>query len=90
MGLPKGRTNNPNGRPVRAEIKELRKALKEAETEKGRSFIKDYVLKSYDDTPRAVALLRKLLPDLSEGDLGDNAADVLKQITLVVKPKEGK
>ena len=59
----KGQSGNPNGRPRQSAVEELRKALKEVETEKGKSFVKHFVEKSYGNPMMSVALMRKLYPD---------------------------
>ena len=62
-----GQSGNIDGRPAlrvkRPEIHELRRALSYAKRQKGISFLQDYVLKAYSDSPRAVALFKKMFPD---------------------------
>lgn len=69
-----------HGRPKRPEVEELRQALKAAKKKKGVSFLNDYVEKSYNDSPRAIALLKKIVPDLVEGDVGDKTLDTFGDI----------
>jgi len=64
----KGETGNPNGRPRRPEVEELRQALEQVKKEKGISFLVNYIRRSYRDGGMSIALLRKLVPDLIEAD----------------------
>ncbi len=79
----KGVSGNPGGRPkgtVNEAKRDLLVALKAAEKKQGISFISDYVIKSYNDSPRAIALLKKIVPDLTEADLaisGQSLVDIL-------------
>jgi 3-phosphoglycerate kinase len=82
----KGISGNPKGRAkgsVNEAKAQLFAALKAAEKKNGISFISDYVQKSYNDTPRAIALLKKIVPDLTEADIGDETlrtfADIIKK-----------
>ena len=68
MPFKKGKSGNPNGRPVRPEIQELRNALEQVKKEKGTSFLVNYIRRSYRDGGMSIALLRKLVPDLIEAD----------------------
>lgn len=61
----KGQTGNPNGRPKRPEIEELRLALSKAAKENGRTFLQHLVDRSYKNDTVAIALAKKLIPDLS-------------------------
>ena len=72
----KGESGNPNGRPVRPEVEELRKALSQVKKEKGISFLVNYIRRSYQDGAMSIALLRKLVPDLIAADF-----DVQKEVT---------
>ena len=80
---------NMNGRPKRPEVEELRKALKYAQKQqKGVSFLSDYCVKAYTDSPRAIALLRKLVPDLTEADLTSAGLSVV-DILALMRAKRG-
>ena len=72
----KGESGNPNGRPVRPEVEELRKALSQVKKEKGISFLVNYIRRSYQDGAMSIALLRKLVPDLIAADF-----DVQKEVS---------
>lgn len=85
----KGVSGNPKGAPRKPEIAELRKALREAKkSHKGKSFINSYVERAYTNSPMAIALLKKLVPDLNESDLGDVAAMTIADILAKVKGSE--
>ncbi|GEM_PF-2366174 len=58
---------NRNGRPRKPEVEKLRDALEKLEQEKGAHFIEHFVRSAYDNHTIAVALAKKLLPDMFEG-----------------------
>lgn len=80
MPFTKGKSGNPNGRPKRPEVEELRQALKAVAEKKDKTFITSYTERAYTSDPMAIALLKKLVPDLTEGELGNNAREILMQI----------
>lgn len=63
-------TGRPKG-SVNKEKAELFAALKAAAQKKGLTFLKSYVERSYKSDPMAIALLKKLVPDLTENNLHD-------------------
>lgn len=64
----KGESGNPNGRPPKPEIKELRDALKLAQEKNNKSFLQHYVNRAFISDKVAVALANKILPDLQKGE----------------------
>ena len=80
MGMPKGRTGNPHGRPPagRAFIDQLNKALAKVEKEKKISLIEHAVRRAYVDDIVLNALLKKILPDkIDNGEMFKGANIVL-------------
>jgi hypothetical protein len=74
----KGHCPNPNGRPKGNDyVSQLKKALKSAERAKGISFINHFVNTAYDNHRVMVALAKKILPDLTEGQLKDMGIQIL-------------
>lgn len=63
MGLPKGRTNNPNGRPRSPEIEIFRQALEEVEKKKNKTLLHHAVERAFADDGVLVALVKKMVPD---------------------------
>lgn len=59
---------NPKGRPKKPEIDELRQALKIVEKRKRKSFLIHFVERAYEDNSIAIALAKKIIPDLSKID----------------------
>lgn len=83
MSLPKGRTNNPNGRPKggNAFVEQLREALDKVAKAKGKTLIQHAVEQSYVDNVVMIALLKKLLPDqigLSNADGSPLSIQIVK------------
>jgi len=59
----KGVSGNPNGRPSRPEIVELRNALaKSKKSHDGVGFLEDFVAKAYTDKAYAIELFKKIIP----------------------------
>lgn len=65
----KGQSGNPNGRPKNPEIDELRKALKEATTRNNQSLLASIVERAYRSDTLAVAILKKLMPDMTKQEI---------------------
>jgi len=65
-----GQSGNPAGRPKgsssKFSIAALHNALDKIEVEKGESFLVNVIRRAYKEDSVAVALLRKLLPDLKQ------------------------
>jgi hypothetical protein len=60
------------GRPRVPEIEELRKALEKAKKEKNCGFLEHLVKRAYENDAVAIAVAKKILPDLAavQGKLG--------------------
>lgn len=84
----KGESGNPSGRPKCQARIDLEKALKIVAKKMGKGFIEDFVEKAYDDSSRATALIKKILPDLTETDLGENTRQVIMHIIDFAKVKK--
>lgn len=59
----KGECGNPNGRPRKPEIEQLREALYFAEEKNNKSFLQHFVERAYKNDQVGIALAKKLLPD---------------------------
>ena len=57
---------NAKGRPISTERLELRAALDKATKEYNKTFLEHFVQRAYEDNQCAIALAKKLLPDLTE------------------------
>lgn len=64
--LPGCKALNPGGRPKAHESaqEKLFSCLKDVETKRGKRFLFHYIDKAYEDKSMAIALLKKLVPDL--------------------------
>lgn len=76
----KGQSGNPNGRPRQPEIQELRDALDKAKDKKGKSFLIHFIERAFMSDTVAIALAKKILPDLKELSGKDGTALALKII----------
>jgi hypothetical protein len=83
MPWQKGQSGNLKGRPANPAIDELRKALARAKKRQGVDFLDHFVDLAYKDTACAIALAKKLLPDVSsvkQEIAGRNGAPIPLQI----------
>jgi len=65
----KGVSGNPKGRPKDAEADLLRKALKDAAKKRGKKgYLEHLAERFYENDKLAVAMAKKILPDLSSID----------------------
>jgi hypothetical protein len=85
MPFTKGHSGNPGGRKS-AEKAELLAALKKAAVDKDKSFLEHFVERAYVSDVVAVALAKKILPDMTESDFGD---DTLKTFADLVRRAAG-
>ena len=69
MAWKKGQSGNPKGRHKKPEIQKLRDALDKVEKKKKTTFIEHFVEKAFTEKDYAIALARKILPDLKALDV---------------------
>lgn len=79
-----GQTGNPNGRPKRPEIEELRQAIKETELKKKKKLMTHFVERAFESDNVLDVLMKKMLPDKIESEFVGNKVIV----TFEEKPKE--
>jgi hypothetical protein len=82
----KGVSGNPFGRPKSPEREELRKALEYAQKTQDKSFLQHFVNRAFENDAVAIALAKKLLPDLEEKDL---TPDTLSALMAVIAKAKG-
>ena len=72
MAYKKGESGNLKGRPPagNAFIEQLREALIDVEKIKGKSLIRHAIERAYEEDTVLIAIMKKVLPDLQESDLG--------------------
>lgn len=68
---------NPGGRPkdMRTAQAELYKCLKKVQKKQGKNFLQDYIERAYKDKAMAIALLKKLVPDLKAIEVDKETKD---------------
>lgn len=64
MPFVKGQSGNPDGRPKKPEIEELRKAIKVVEKTKRKKLLRHFVERAYTNDKVLVALMKKILADV--------------------------
>lgn len=77
--MPFQKGNKLGGRPRRPELETLRTALERFKKENKIDFIQLAVNKAGTDTGLMIAILKKILPDLSEDFLKENPDNVSKR-----------
>ncbi len=90
-----GQSGNPKGPPRRPEIQQLREALAEvAKANGGKTFLRHFVEQSYKDTNIAIALAKKILPDLISAELDMlrdlPSEEVVRRILEAIDKRGGK
>ena len=74
---------NPNGRPRKPEIEALRKALARAKKRHKEDFLDHFIDLAYKETPAAIALAKKFLPDMKSEDINITSktfADIVREV----------
>jgi len=80
--LPGQGSLNPGGRPLdmRNAQSKLHKALKAVEKRKGKSFLEHYINEAFNDKTMAIALLKKIVPDLKSVEVDQESKEVWQVI----------
>ena len=88
--LPGQQSLNPGGRSrdIRTAQAKLYKALEKVEKRKGKKFLEHYVEEAYKDRAMAIALLRKIIPDLKAIDVTTENRDVWNIVLQSFKREE--
>lgn len=63
-----GQSGNPNGRPRKPEVEQLREALDQAQAKHNKSFLQHFIERAYTNDNVAIALAKKILPDQLQGE----------------------
>jgi len=89
--LPGQGSLNPGGRPLdmRNAQSKLHKALKAVEKRKGKSFLEHYINEAFNDKTMAIALLKKIVPDLKSVEVDQESKEVWSVILQSFKKSEG-
>jgi len=88
MAWKKGQSGNPNGRPKRSEIDELRKAIAKVQKDEDHSVLEHFVRRAYKNDKVLIALVKKFVPDKTKID--GEFMGVIQVISAVPRPdKEG-
>lgn len=74
---------NRNGRPKNSEAQELRDALSKVGKEKRKPFLEHCAEKAYQSEAMAIAILKKLVPDLTKDE---GIQDLIR--TIIIRPKQ--
>ena len=82
MPFQKGQSGNPAGRKKgHSSIRDkFNQALKSVEKQQGKTFLKHLCELAYSDPKVAVALAKKILPDLTESDIKSNQPIIVQII----------
>jgi len=62
----KGVSGNPNGRPKKPEIEELRKAIKSVEKQKKKKLLQHFIERAFKSDAVLVATIKKLIADKTQ------------------------
>jgi len=92
MGCKKGTVNNPTGRPkgtLNAARRMLEEALDKFELSEGKNIIEHCCKLAYTDNAMAIAILKKVLPDMSASSIDLKTLDNIK-IEFIKKYDEKK
>lgn len=79
MPFQKGQSGNPGGRINEAKHL-LRLAIETATKKHKQGPIEKFVELAYEDKQCLIELMRKILPDMTETDIGDNAQEIIRAI----------
>jgi hypothetical protein len=83
-----GQSGNPAGRPPNPEAQQLRDAIATVEKRKKKKWLITLVERSYDNDALAIAILKKLIPDLQHNDNTHGIDE--STMALVVRAIEGR
>jgi hypothetical protein len=81
MPFKKGQVANPNGRPKRPEIEQLRQAIATVEKRKKKKLLVHFVEQAYEDNRTLDALVKKFMPDMKHVEIegGQNPLTLIVQ-----------
>lgn len=84
MAFGKGKNwkGNPNGRPPKPEIEQLRKAIAAVEKKEGKKLLEHFVCQAFKNDNVLVALMKKVLPDKKQVD-----ADIVGDLNITINEK---
>lgn len=80
MPWKKGQSGNPNGRPGNPEIQELRNAIKKVQKTRKDTLLVHFVNQAYADKNVLIAVIKKLVPDLSTTELNNATEEAFRII----------
>jgi len=80
----RGNSGNPKGRPKKAEIDKLRKALEYGEQKFGKDIFYHAIERAFKNDQVLIALLKKLVPDKLEG-VGFDTKIIFNQIKQIIE-----
>ena len=83
MPWKKGQSGNPNGAVRKPEIELFRQAIAKVEKEQNKSLLEHAVKKAFESENVLIALMKKILPDLTEDKALREAVR-----TFLIRPKQ--